>query len=159
MWIRGKLTGKEFVFYAIAQVIGAFVGSLLLWAIVAFTGTDKAVSGLGTNTTSNLGIWGSMLVEVILTFVFIYTILGVTSSKEKGHMAGIVIGLTLAFVHILGIRLTGTSVNPAVIMGGEALSQVWVFSLAPFVGSALATLAYGCLNVEKAKKITRIKSK
>ena len=154
MWIRGKLTGKEFIFYAIAQVIGAFVGSLLLWAIVAFTGTDKAVSGLGTNTTSNLGIWGS-----------IYTILGVTSSKEKGHMAGIVIGLTLAFVHILGIRLTGTSVNPArslaqaVIMGGEALSQVWVFILAPFVGSALATLAYGCLNVEKAKKITRIKSK
>ena len=156
MWIRGKLTGNKFVFYAIAQVIGAFV---------AFTGTDKTVSGLGTNTTSNLGIWGSMLVEVILTFVFIYTILGVTSSKEKGHMAGIVIGLTLAFVHILGIRLTGTSVNPArslapaVIMGGEALSQVWVFILAPFVGSALATLTYGCLNVEKAKKITRIKSK
>ena len=165
MWIRGKLTGKEFLFYAIAQVVGAFVGSLLLWAIVAFTGTDKAVSGLGTNTTSNLGIWGSMLVEVILTFVFIYTILGVTSSKEKGNMAGIVIGLTLAFVHILGIRLTGTSVNPArslapaVLMGGEALSQVWVFILAPFVGSALATLAYGVLNEEKAKKITRIKSK
>lgn len=165
MWIRGKLTGKEFLFYTIAQVVGAFVGSLLLWAIVAFTGTDKAVSGLGANTTSNLGIWGSMLVEVILTFVFIYTILGVTSDKEKSNMAGITIGLTLALVHILGIRLTGTSVNPArslapaVLMGGEALSQVWVFILAPFVGSALAALAYGALNVEKAKKITRIKSK
>ena len=165
MWIRGKLTGKEFLFYAIAQVAGAFVGSLLLWAIVAFTGTDKAVSGLGANTTSNLGIWGSMLVEVILTFVFIYTVLGVTSSKEKSNMAGIAIGLTLALVHILGIRLTGTSVNPArslapaVLMGGEALSQVWIFILAPFVGSALAALAYGALNVEKAKKITRIKSK
>lgn len=165
MWIRGKLTGKEFLFYTIAQAVGAFVGSLLLWAIVAFTGTDKAVSGLGANTTSNLGIWGSMLVEVILTFVFIYTILGVTSDKEKSNMAGITIGLTLALVHILGIRLTGTSVNPArslapaVLMGGEALSQVWVFILAPFVGSALAALAYGALNVEKAKKITRIKSK
>lgn len=165
MWIRGKLTGKEFLFYVIAQVVGAFVGSLLLWAIVAFTGTDKAVSGLGANTTSNLGIWGSMLVEVILTFVFIYAILGVTSDKEKSNMAGITIGLTLALVHILGIRLTGTSVNPArslapaVLMGGEALSQVWVFILAPFVGSALAALAYGALNVEKAKKITRIKSK
>lgn len=165
MWIRGKLSGKDFICYTIAQVIGAFIGSLLLWAIVAFTGTDKAVSGLGANSTSNLGIWGSMLVEVILTFVFIYTILGVTSSKEKGNLAGIVIGLTLAFVHILGIKLTGTSVNPArslapaVILGGEALSQVWVFILAPFVGSALATLAYGLLNEEKAKRITRIKSK
>ena len=165
MWICGKLSGKDFICYTIAQVIGAFIGSLLLWAIVAFTGTDKAVSGLGANSTSNLGIWGSMLVEVILTFIFIYTILGVTSSKEKGNLAGIVIGLTLAFVHILGIKLTGTSVNPArslapaVILGGEALSQVWVFILAPFVGSALATLAYGLLNEEKAKRITRIKSK
>ena len=165
MWIRGKLSGKDFICYTIAQVIGAFIGSLLLWAIVAFTGTDKAVSGLGANSTSNLGIWGSMLVEVILTFIFIYTILGVTSSKEKGNLAGIIIGLTLAFVHILGIKLTGTSVNPArslapaVILGGEALSQVWVFILAPFVGSALATLAYGLLNEEKAKRITRIKSK
>lgn len=165
MWIRGKLSAKDFGFYVLFQVIGAFVGSLLLWAIVALTGTDKAVSGLGANTTANLGFWGSALVEVILTFVFIYVILGVTANKEKGHLAGIVIGLALAFVHILGIRLTGTSVNPArslapaVIMGGEALSQVWVFILAPFVGSALAALTYGAINTQTVKKVTRIKSK
>jgi aquaporin Z len=165
MWIRGKLSAKDLGCYVLFQVIGAFFGSLLLWAIVAFTGTDKAVAGLGANTTSNLGIWGSLLVEVILTFVFVYTILGVTANKEKSHLAGIVIGLTLAFVHILGIRLTGTSVNPArslapaIIMGGEALSQVWVFIIAPFIGSAIAALTYGALNVEKVKKITRVKSK
>lgn len=165
MWMRGKLSAKDLGFYVLFQVIGAFVGSLLLWAIVALTGTDKAVSGLGANTTANLGFWGSALVEVILTFVFIYVILGVTANKEKGHLAGIVIGLALAFVHILGIRLTGTSVNPArslapaVIMGGEALNQVWVFILAPFVGSALAALTYGAINTQTVKKVTRIKSK
>ena len=97
-------------------------------------------------------MWIALLVEVILTFVFIYTILGVTSDEKKSSVAGIVIGLTLAFVHILGIALTGTSVNPArslapaVLMGGEALSQVLVFICAPLVGAALAAVAYKFIN-------------
>ena len=91
---------------------------------------------------------GAILVEVILTFVFIFTILGVTSDENKSSVAGMVIGLTLAFVHILGIPLTGTSVNPArslapaIFLGGEALKQVWVFIVAPMVGSALASFTY-----------------
>ena len=97
----------------------------------------------------------AFLVEVILTFVFIYTILGVTSDESKSSVAGIVIGLTLAFVHIMGIPLTGTSVNPArslapaVILGGRAIAQVWVFIVAPFVGSALAAVTHRFLNKEE----------
>ena len=93
-----------------------------------------------------------MLVEVILTFVFIYTILGVTSDEKYASVSGIVIGLTLAFVHLLGIRLTGTSVNPArslapaILAGGKALEQVWVFIVAPMVGSLLAALTHKYLN-------------
>ena len=100
-------------------------------------------------------MFGAILVEVILTFVFIYTILGVTSDDSKSSVAGIVIGLTLAFVHIMGIPLTGTSVNPArslapaIILGGKALSEVWVFIVAPFIGRALAAITYKYLNCKK----------
>lgn len=169
MLIRGKLTAKEFGGYVIAQVIGAFIGAGLLYAILSLAGgigTDSlGANGFGEGYGVELNMWGALLVEVILTFVFIYTILGVTSKEKTSHMAGIVIGLTLTFVHIIGIGLTGTSVNPArslapaVLLGGTALSQVWVFIVAPFVGSALAAFTYGALNVDIEKKITRIKSK
>ena len=102
-----------------------------------------------------LSMIGAIIVEIILTFVFIYTILGVTSDDSKSSIAGVVIGLTLTFVHIMGIPLTGTSVNPArslapaVLLGGQALSQVWVFIVAPFVGSALAALTFKGLNSDK----------
>ena len=98
---------------------------------------------------------GAIITEIILTFVFIYTILGVTSSEKYSSVSGIVIGLTLAFVHIMGIPLTGTSVNPArslapaIFLGGTALSQVWVFIVAPFIGSALASICYKFLNDEE----------
>ena len=90
----------------------------------------------------------SLLIEVILTFVFVLAILGVTSKVKNGAVSGIVIGLTLTLVHILGIALTGTSVNPArsfgpaLFAGGEALSCVWVFIVAPLVGGVLAALVY-----------------
>ena len=85
---------------------------------------------------------------MILTFVFVTAILGVTSKAENGKVAGLVIGLTLVLVHLLGIAFTGTSVNPArslgpaLLQGGEALKQVWVFILAPLVGGAIAALAH-----------------
>ena len=155
MFLNKKLSGKQFCGYVIAQVVGALCGSLLLWAILALSGADKSVTGLGANSfiaDNAAGMWGSILVEVILTFVFVYTILGVTSDKDKAHIAGIVIGLTLTFVHILGIGLTGTSVNPArslapaILLGGTAIKQVWVFVLAPLVGGALAACTYKLLN-------------
>ncbi|MBO4854984.1 aquaporin [Candidatus Saccharibacteria bacterium] len=155
MLLNKKLSGKQFCGYVIAQIIGALCGSLLLWVVLALCGVDKAVSGLGANAfiVDNAGgMWASILVEVILTFVFVYTILGVTSDKNKAHMAGLVIGLTLTFVHLLGIGWTGTSVNPArslapaLLLGGKALTQVWVFILAPLVGGALAACTYKLLN-------------
>ena len=106
----------------------------------------------GEGYGAGLSMWGAILVEIILTFVFIYTILGVTSDEKKSSVAGIVIGLTLAFVHIMGIPLTGTSVNPArsiapaIFLGGQALKQVWVFIVAPLIGSALASYTYKFLN-------------
>ena len=155
MFLNKKLKAKEFCGYVVAQVLGALGGSLLLWAILTLTGANKAIVNLGANSfisTTAGGIWASLIVEVILTFVFIYTILGVTSDKNKAHIAGIVIGLTLTFVHILGINLTGTSVNPArslapaILMGGDALSQVWGFIIAPLVGATLAAYTYKYLN-------------
>ena len=156
MYMNKKLKAKEFCGYVIAQVLGALGGSLLLWAIISLCGGDKAIVGLGANaivTTKDAGgVWASLLIEVILTFVFVYTILGVTGDKNKSHIAGIIIGLTLTFVHILGIGYTGTSVNPArslapaLLLGGKALEQVWVFILAPLVGAALAATTYKVLN-------------
>lgn len=157
MLINKKMSLKEFCLYVVAQVIGAFVGAGLLYFILS--STQSGVIGLGTNgfdaqSAVNLNMLGAFVVEVILTFIFIYTILGVTSDEKKSSIAGVVIGLTLTFVHLIGIRLTGTSVNPArslapaVIMGGEALSQVWLFIVAPFIGAALSAVTFRFLNKE-----------
>lgn len=159
MLISKKMSVKDFVFYVIAQVLGAIAGIGILYAIIANSGLDVATCGLGANgfdsaSSVNLNMVGAIIVEIVLTFVFIYTILGVTSDDKKSSVAGIVIGLTLAFVHIMGIPLTGTSVNPArslapaIFLGGKALSQVWVFIVAPFIGSALAAFSYKFLNKE-----------
>ena len=155
MAIRKKITWSEFCAYACAQIIGAFAGAGLLYAILSMDSGVEKITALGTNGFGTIGMWGAFLVEVILTFVFVYLINGVTSDETKSNCAGLMIGLTLTFVHILGIPLTGTSVNPArslapaVLLGGEALSQVWVFIVAPFVGAALAALAFKYLNEDK----------
>lgn len=156
--INKKMSVKDFVCYVVAQVLGAIAGIAILSAIINCCGMD--IQGLGANgfdaaSKVNLNMMGAIIVEIILTFVFIFTILGVTSDEKKGSIAGIVIGLTLTFVHIMGIPLTGTSVNPArslapaIFLGGQALSQVWVFIVAPFAGAALAGFAYKFLIKEK----------
>jgi len=157
MLINKKMDVKDFILYVVAQVLGAIAGIGLLYAIGS--NSNLGVESLGANgfgdaSAVGLNMGGAILVEIILTFVFIYTILGVTSDEKKGAVAGIVIGLTLAFVHIIGIPLTGTSVNPArslapaIFLGGEALKQVWVFIVAPFVGSVIAAFTYKFLNKE-----------
>ncbi|MCD7749334.1 MAG: aquaporin, partial [Oscillospiraceae bacterium] len=98
---------------------------------------------------------GALLVELEQTFVFVLAIIGVTSKVENTAISGLVIGLTLTLVHILGIALTGTSVNPArslmpaLFAGGTALSQVWIFIVAPLAGGALAAVVYGALESSK----------
>ncbi len=164
MLINKKMSVKDFIFYVVAQVLGAIAGIALLYLIMAnCMRLDVAVQGLGANgfgdaSRIDLSMWGAVLVEVILTFVFVYTVLGVTSDEKKSSVAGIVIGLTLAFVHIMGIPLTGTSVNPArslapaLFQGGIALEQVWVFIVSPLIGSAIAAFTYKYLNNGEKKE-------
>ena len=158
MLINKKMTAKDFAFYVIAQVLGAILGIAILYAIMSNSGlpiSSLGQNGYGELSAVGLNLIGAIIVEIILTFVFIYTILGVTSDESKSSVSGIVIGLTLTFVHIMGIPLTGTSVNPArslapaIFAGGQALSQVWVFILAPFIGAALAAVVFKALNTEE----------
>ena len=161
MWIDGRLESKDLVMYIIFQCIGAIIGIALLAAIInsapmlgGYAATGLGQNGFGSASSVGLDVVGAIIVEIILTFVFVFTVLGVTKKAENGAVAGIVIGLTLAFVHIMGIPLTGTSVNPArslapaLFLGGQALQQVWVFILAPIVGAVIAGFLYKGLTSE-----------
>jgi aquaporin Z len=158
MLINGKMNFKDFIGYVIGQCAGAFAGSGILYFITS----NSSLKGFGNNgygdlSASSISMSGAIVVEIVLTFVFVMTILGVTSSEKTANIAGIVIGATLTFVHLIGIPLTGTSVNPArslapaVFAGGEALSQLWVFILAPLVGAALAAVVFKYLFAPKAE--------
>ena len=157
MLVAGKMEAKECAKYIVAQVIGALFGSLLL---AFFLGSFDALGANGFGGTVNgneVNALIAIVVEVVLTFIFTTTILGVTDKKENGHATGIVIGLTLVLVHLFGIPFTGTSVNPArslapaILQGGKALEQVWVFVLAPIIGACLAGLFYKYVLKEDKK--------
>ncbi len=157
--MSGGMSVKDFVGYVVAQCVGALGGAGLLAAIFGLGGVKDMTGGFGANGLA--GVSGSvaagLLVEIVLTFIFVLTILGVTSKKAgHGSFGGLVIGLTLTLVHILGIGLTGTSVNPARSFGpalvaafaGNAapLSCLWVFIVGPMVGAALAAVTYKALE-------------
>jgi len=151
-----RINGATFCGYLVAQVVGAIAGAALLLAMSVTSGIDHT-GGLGTNLAAGAGgVGGALLIEAILTFIFVFTILGVTADPSKSSIAGVVIGLTLTFVHIVGIPLTGTSVNPArsigpaLFAGGAALTDLWIFIVGPFVGAALAALAYKLVKSETA---------
>ena len=159
MWISKKIDGVEFVKYVVSQVLGALAGAGLLALIFNGAGIVDMTGGFGSNGLAgvNDNMWIGLLVEVLLTFVFVISILGVTSSKFKhGAVAGVVIALSLVAVHILGIGLTGTSVNPARSLGpsivaafsgnGTPIGAVWVFIVGPLVGGALAAYVYQYLE-------------
>ena len=161
MWIDGRLETKDLVMYIVFQCIGAIIGIGLLAVIInsaptlgGYTATGLGQNGFGAASSVGLNVTGAIIVEIILTFVFVFTVLGVTKKAENGAVAGIVIGLTLAFVHIMGIPLTGTSVNPArsiapaLFIGGQALQQVWVFIVAPIIGAIIAGTLFKGLTSE-----------
>ena len=151
MLVAGRMKIGEFVGYVIAQVLGAIAGAGILKGVFSMADLTDKTGALGSNALANGSVGASLIIEVILTFVFVFAILGVTSKVKNGAVAGIVIGLTLTLVHILGIGLTGTSVNPArslgpaLLAGGDALKCVWVFIVAPLVGGALAAVVYGAV--------------
>ena len=154
MLVAGKLSVKDTVFYVIFQCIGAIIGAGLLYAIL--TGSPSyslAVNGLGANgygsaSLANFSLAAVFLAEVILTFIFVLVILGSTHERVPKGFAGLAIGLTLAMIHIVAIPIDGTSVNPArslgpaLFVGGTALSQVWVFWVAPIIGGIIAAIVW-----------------
>ncbi|MBQ7739663.1 MAG: aquaporin [Eubacterium sp.] len=162
--ISGGMSFIEFLQYILSQCVGAFIGTGILAAIFSAGGVEDKTGGFGANGLAgvNGSIVAGLVTEVVLTFIFVLTILGVTSKKANhGSFGGVVIGFTLTLVHILGIGLTGTSVNPArslapavvAALGGniEPLSQLWIFIVAPLAGAALAALVYKFLEKEKAE--------
>ena len=157
--ISGRMPVSEFFFYVIAQVLGAISGAACLKIIFSMGNVTDATGGLGSNGLA--GVNGNsiagLIVEILLTFIFVLVILGVTDSAyNHGSFGGVVIGFSLVMVHVLGIGLTGTSVNPArsigpaIFAGGDALASLWVFIVGPFVGAALAAVVYKLIGSKKA---------
>jgi len=153
----GRISPIEAVGYWIAQFAGGIVGALVLWLMFSAspmysrTKTGLGADGYGSLSKIHISVGGAFLCEVILTALFVFVILGVTAKTANATTAGLVIGFTLVIVHLIGIAITGTSVNPArslgpaLIVGGEALSQVWLFIVAPLVGGIVAALTYRLL--------------
>ena len=157
--LSGGMEVSEFVGYVVSQCIGAFAGAGILALIFGLGGVEDKTGGFGSNGLA--GVNGNpvagLIVEIVLTFIFVIAILGVTSKKAgHGSFGGLVIGLTLTLVHILGIGLTGTSVNPARSFGPALVAAfsgntaplvaLWVFIVGPLVGAALAACAYKWLE-------------
>jgi len=168
--MTGGMKVKDFVGYVIAQVIGALVGSGILALIFSVADITDMTGGYGSNGLGgvNGSIIAGLLVEIVLTYIFVTAILGVTSKKANhGSFGGVVIGLTLVVIHILGIGLTGTSVNPARSIGPaivaaiagntDPIASVWVFIVGPLVGAALAAVVYSILETPERKAAPKAK--
>jgi aquaporin Z len=150
VWAAGRITLREAVGYWVAQFAGGILGALLLWATFSTSALyNRTQTGLGTDgwgaaSHIHIGAGGAFLAEVILTAVFVFAVLGATSKTANPATAGIVVGFALTLVHLIGIPITGTSVNPArslgpaLVVGGSALGQVWLFIVAPLIGGLIA---------------------
>lgn len=148
--VAGRMSIGDFVGYAVAQVIGAIAGALVIWLIASGkAGFDAGVSGLGQNGWGQgygdgYSLTAAFVFELVATFVFVTVILGATGPGSAPGFAGLAIGLTLAGIHLVGISVTGVSVNPArsigpaLFAGGTAIGQLWLFIAAPMLGAALA---------------------
>lgn len=156
VWLSGRIGGKDAAFYMVFQVIGALIGSSLLYLLTRNIDMAYATT-TGANALQNgVSLAGGVLAEIIFTFVFVLVVLGATDSKKgAGNLAGLAIGLTLVLVHIVCIPITGTSVNPArsiapaLFEGGVALGQLWIFIVAPMIGAAIASLVWRIISYDK----------
>ncbi len=157
----GRMAMAEAIPYMIAQVAGAIAGALVLWIIAS--GTASYEGGLGANGwgegyLGEYNILSAFIFEVVATFLFVVVILGSTGKGAPAAMAGLAIGLTLVVIHLVGIKITGVSVNPArsigpaLFAGGGALGQVWLFIVAPVIGGVAAGILFktGLLDADEA---------
>lgn len=149
VWMSGRMSGKEAIGYMVAQVVGAVIGSAILYAI----SSPMGLTATGANGYGEGLLVPALISETVFTFIFVLTVLGTTAKENSApKFAGLIIGFTLVLVHIVCIPITGTSVNPArsiapaLFAGGEALYQLWLFVAAPFVGAAIAALTWKVLG-------------
>ena len=157
-FLSKRISAKDCAMYMVFQVIGAFIGSALLWLLTSNSGLE----GTGANDLQDgVSVVGGLLAEIIFTCVFVLVVLGTTDAKKgAGNFAGLAIGLSLVLVHLVCIRYTGTSVNPArsiapaVFQGGTALTNLWIFIVGPFVGAICAAGIWACIgcDCEKCEK-------
>jgi aquaporin Z len=149
MLVAGKISGKDTAFYVAFQCIGGVIGAGILYAIASGNPAfNLAFNGLGANMYSTYSLASAFIAEVVLTFLFVLVVHGATHERVPKGFAGLAIGLALTLIHIVAIPIDGTSVNPArslgpaVFVGGDALSQLWVFIAAPIIGGVIAALVW-----------------
>lgn len=153
VWLSKRMSSKDAGMYMIFQVIGAILGSSILYVLAKDSGSTTTLTG--ANGFHNVTM--AFVAETVFTFIFVLVVLGSTSKGANNKFAGIAIGLTLVMIHIVCIPITGTSVNPArsigpaLFQGGEAISQLWLFLTAPFLGGALASIVWRILDTETEK--------
>ena len=147
-FVAGRMSLKDMLLYWAAQFLGAVAGAALI-GLIAQTGfASLGANGFDAGSPGGYGLHAALIFEVVMTAIFVVVILGVSGDQKHGAFAGLAIGITLAVIHIVGIQVTGVSVNPArsfgpaLLQGGEALSQVWVFFVAPAIGAVIGALLF-----------------
>ena len=154
-FIAGRMNAKDMVGYWVAQVLGAIAGAFILMIIAGGTAKGLGQNGWGPGYLGEYGLAQALVFEIVMTALFVIVILGSTGPKASPGFAGLAIGITLAVIHIVGIQVTGVSVNPArsigpaLFVGGQAIAQLWLFIVAPAIGAVIGGLLYK-LDVLKA---------
>jgi aquaporin Z len=156
--LTGRMSGKDAGLYIVFQIIGAILGSTILWFLAKESGSTTTLTG--ANGFADGQMAQAFVAETVFTFIFVLVVLGVTAKNGLNKFAGLAIGLALVLVHIVCIPITGTSVNPArsigpaLFQGGAALTQLWVFIVAPFLGAAIAAFVWKGITVENEMETT-----
>lgn len=146
-FIAGRMNGRDMVTYWVAQFAGALAAAAVL-AVVSGQTTNLGQNGFGPGYLGEFSMHSALIFEIVMTALFVIVILGSTSEKAPAGFAGVAIGVTLAVIHIVGIQVTGVSVNPArsfgpaVLVGGPALAHLWLFFVAPAIGAVIGALLY-----------------
>lgn len=154
VFVAGRMSAKDMIGYWVAQVLGALAGALILMIIAGGADSGLGSNGWGPGYLGGYGMGQALVFEIVMTALFAIVILGATGPGASPGFAGLAIGITLAVIHIVGIQVTGVSVNPArsigpaVFAGGQALAQVWLFIVAPAIGAVIGALLFR-LNILK----------